>query len=149
MRLLSSTWYGNKNQTATSYSVYFDSTGNRKLLQSDLPFACYYSRIVKSLILQRSKSDSKALFIWIKKCLNPRKNSSSKVIAHWQYFYMGPQHKSVQYKWLALHLYRDVSHTDLMKMFPTLLPIVYIFLSLFVLRECVLMLITSITEAYF
>ena len=29
------------------------------------------------------------------------KNSSSKVIANWQYFYRGPQHKSVQYKKLA------------------------------------------------
>ena len=29
-----------------------DSTGNRKLLQSDLPFACYYSRIIKPLIPQ-------------------------------------------------------------------------------------------------
>ena len=26
---------------STSYPLYFDSTGNRKLLQSDLSFACY------------------------------------------------------------------------------------------------------------
>ena len=64
-----------------------------------LPFACYYSRIVQYFIPQRSKSDCKAfLLIWLEKCLNPHENSSSKVIAHWQYFYMGPQHKSVPYK---------------------------------------------------
>ena len=27
---------------STSYPLYFDSTGNRKLLQSDLSFACYW-----------------------------------------------------------------------------------------------------------
>ena len=53
--------------------------------------------------------------IWIKKCPNPHENSSSKVIAHWQYFYMGPQHKTVQYKWLASFLYRDYLHTDLLQ----------------------------------
>ena len=37
----------------------------------------------------------------------------------------------------------------LMKMFLALLPMVYIFLSLFVLLECVLMLMTSTTETYF
>ena len=49
--------------TYTSYSVYFDSTINRKLLQSDLPFACYYSRIVQYLILQRSKSGLQGLLV--------------------------------------------------------------------------------------
>ena len=89
---------------------------SRTLLQSDLPFICYYSRIVQYLILQRSKSDCKAfLLIWLEKCLNPHENSSSKVIAHWQYLYMGPQHKPIPYKWLALHLHRDVSHTDLLQ----------------------------------
>ena len=37
----------------------------------------------------------------------------------------------------------------LMELFLTLLPMVYIFLSLFVLLECVLMLMTSTTETYF
>ena len=37
----------------------------------------------------------------------------------------------------------------LMEMFLALLPMVYIFLSLFVLLECVLMLMTSTTETYF
>ena len=37
----------------------------------------------------------------------------------------------------------------LMEMFLDLLPMVYIFLSLFVLLECVLMLMTSTTETYF
>ena len=37
----------------------------------------------------------------------------------------------------------------LMEMFLTLLPMVYVFLSLFVLLECVLMLMTSTTETYF
>ena len=37
----------------------------------------------------------------------------------------------------------------LMEMFLAPLPMVYIFLSLFVLRECVLMLMTSTTETYF
>ena len=36
-----------------------------------------------------------------------------------------------------------------MEMFLALLPMVYIFLSLFVLRECILMLMTSTTETYF
>ena len=41
-----------------------------------------------------------------------------KSLAHWQYFYMGPQHKSVpyMYKWLALHLHRDVMHTNLLQL---------------------------------
>ena len=37
----------------------------------------------------------------------------------------------------------------LMEMFLAPLPIAYIFLSLFVLQECVRMLMTSITETYF
>ena len=37
----------------------------------------------------------------------------------------------------------------LMEMFLAPLPMVYIFLSLFVLQECVLMLMTSTTETYF
>ena len=37
----------------------------------------------------------------------------------------------------------------LMEMFLALLPMVYIFLSLFVLLECALMLMTSTTETYF
>ena len=36
-----------------------------------------------------------------------------------------------------------------MEMFLSRLPMVYIFLSLFVLLECVLMLMTSTTETYF
>ena len=42
-----------------------------------------------------------------------------------------------------------VNFPFLMEMFLALLPMVYIFLSLFVLLECVLMLRTSTTETYF
>ena len=42
-----------------------------------------------------------------------------------------------------------VNFPFLMEMFLPLLPMVYIFLSLFVLLECVLMLMTSTTENYF
>ena len=42
-----------------------------------------------------------------------------------------------------------VNFPFLMEMFPALLPMVYIFLSLFVLLEYVLMLMTSTTETYF
>ena len=42
-----------------------------------------------------------------------------------------------------------VNFLFLMEMFLALLPMVYIFLSLFVLLECVLMLMTSTTETYF
>ena len=42
-----------------------------------------------------------------------------------------------------------VNFPFLMEMFLAPLPMVYIFLSLFVLRECVLMLMTSTTETYF
>ena len=38
--LVLSSWYGNKDKPSTSYPLYFDSTANRKLLQSDLSFAC-------------------------------------------------------------------------------------------------------------
>ena len=80
---------------STSYPLYFDSTGNRKLLQSDLSF--------------RSKSDNKAfLLIRLKKYLNPHENSCSKVICilingnilH-ESSSAPQQHKSVQYKWFA------------------------------------------------
>ena len=40
------------------------------------------AQIVQSLIIERSKSDYKAfLLIWLKKCVNPHKNSRSKVIS--------------------------------------------------------------------
>ena len=42
-----------------------------------------------------------------------------------------------------------VNFPFLMEMFLALLPMVYVFLSLFVLLECVLMLRTSTTETYF
>ena len=80
-------------------------------------------RIVQSLILQRSKSDNKVfLLIRLKKCLNPHENSCSKVISilitgnilH-ESSSAPQQHKSVQYKWLALHLHRDVLHTDMLQ----------------------------------
>ena len=56
------------------------------------------------------------------KYLNPHENSCSKVIS---ILITGnilhgsssapQQHKSVQYKWFALHLLRDVSHTDMLQ----------------------------------
>ena len=45
--------------------------------------------------------------------------------------------------------FEKVIYPFLMEMFCALLPMVYIFLSLFVLLECVLMLMTSTTETYF
>ena len=42
-----------------------------------------------------------------------------------------------------------VNSPFLMEVFLALLPMVYIFLNLFVLLECVLMLMTSTTETYF
>ena len=80
-------------------------------------------RIVQSLILQRSKSDSKAfLLIRLQNCLNPHENSCSKVIStlitgnNLHESSSAPQqHESVQYKWLALHLHRDVSHTAMLQ----------------------------------
>ena len=80
-------------------------------------------RIVQFLIHQRSKSDNKAfLLIRLKKYLNPHGNSCSKVmtilitgnILH-ESSSAPQQHKSVQYKWLALHLHRDVSHTYMLQ----------------------------------
>ena len=70
-----------------------------------------------------SKSDNKAfLLIRLKKYLNPHENSCSKVI---RILITGnilhesssapQQHKSVQYKWFALYLHRDVSHTDMLQ----------------------------------
>ena len=70
-----------------------------------------------------SKSDNKAfLLIRLKKYLNPHENSCSKVISilvtgnslH-ESSSAPQQHKSVQYKWFALYLHRDVSHTDILQ----------------------------------
>ena len=86
-----------------------------EIVKSDLPSACYFCTIDQSLIIQRSISDSKAcLLIWLQKCQNPHENRSSKVIAHWQYFYMGPQHKSARYE-LFIIVSQDVLHTDLLQ----------------------------------
>ena len=94
---------------STSYPLYCDSTGNRKLLQSDLSFM--------------SKSDNKAfLLIRLKKYLNPHENSCSKVISilitgnslH-ESSCAPQQHKSVQYKWFALYVHRDVLHIDMLQ----------------------------------
>ena len=60
--------------------------------------------------------------IRLKKYLNPHKNSFSKVISilitgnslH-ESSSAPQQHKSVQYKWFALYLHRDVSHTDMLQ----------------------------------
>ena len=92
---------------STSYPLYFDSTGNRKLLHSDLSFACY-----------SVESSSKVKIGH----LNPHENSCSKVISilitgnslH-ESSSAPQQHKSVQYKWFALYLHRDVSHTDMLQ----------------------------------
>ena len=54
--------------------------------------------------------------------MNPHENSCSKVISilitgnslH-ESFSARQQHKSVQYKWFALYLHRDVSHTDMLQ----------------------------------
>ena len=51
-------------------------------------------------------------------------------------------------KWDDFNSEIVISHF-LMEMFLALFPMVYIFLSLFVLLECVLMLMTSTTETYF
>ena len=67
--------------------------------------------------------DNKAfLLIRLKKYLNPHENSCSKVISilitgnslH-ESSSAPQQHKSVQYKWFALFLHRDVSHTDMLQ----------------------------------
>ena len=62
------------------------------------------------------------LFIMLKKYLNPHENSCSKVISilitdnilH-ESSSAQQQHKSVQYKWFALYLHRDLSHTDMLQ----------------------------------
>ena len=74
-------------------------------------------------IQQRSKSDNKAfLLIGLKKYLNPPENSCSKVISilitgnilH-ESSSAPQQHKSVQYKWFALYLHRDVPHRAMLQ----------------------------------
>ena len=58
----------------------------------------------------------------LNKYLNPHENSCSKVISilttgnilH-ESSSAPRQHKSVQYKWFTLYLYRDVSHTDMLQ----------------------------------
>ena len=60
--------------------------------------------------------------IRLKKYLNPHGNSCSKVISilitgnilH-ESSSAPQQHKSIQYKWFALYLHRDVSHTDMLQ----------------------------------
>ena len=62
------------------------------------------------------------LLIRLKKYLNPHENSYSKVISilitgnslH-ESSSAPQQHKSVQYKWFALFLHQDVSHTDMLQ----------------------------------
>ena len=62
------------------------------------------------------------MLIQLKKYLNPHENSCSKVISilitgnilH-ESSSAPQQHKSVQYKWFALYLHRDVSHTDMLQ----------------------------------
>ena len=62
------------------------------------------------------------MLIRLKKYLNPHENSSSKVISilitanslH-ESSSAPQQHKSVQYKWFALYLHRDVLHTDMLQ----------------------------------
>ena len=62
------------------------------------------------------------MLIRLKKYLNPHENSCSKVISilitgnslH-ESSTAPQQHKSVQYKWFALYLNRDVSHTDMLQ----------------------------------
>ena len=49
----------------------------------------------------------------------------------------------------TIELYKILTSPFLMEMFLALLPMVYIYFSLFVLLECVLMLMTSTTENYF
>ena len=80
-------------------------------------------RIVQFLIHQRSKSDNKAfLLIRPKKYQNPHENRCSKVISKLisgnilhESSSAPQQHKSVQYKWFALYLHRDVSHTYMLQ----------------------------------
>ena len=60
---------------------------------------------------------------------------------HTHLLYRGNFHSTIQTIFEFRHF--------LMEMFLALLPMVYIFLSLFVLLECALMLMTSTTETYF
>ena len=62
------------------------------------------------------------MLIRLKEYLNPHENSCSKVISilitgnSLHESSSAPQeHKSVQYKWFALYLQRDVSHTDMLQ----------------------------------
>ena len=62
------------------------------------------------------------MLIRLKKYLNPHENSCSKVISKLitgnnlhESSSAPQQHKSVQYKWFALYLHRDVSHTDMLQ----------------------------------
>ena len=79
-------------------------------------------RIVQNLIHQRSKSDNKAFLLIRQKYLNPHEKSCSKVMSIlitgnilYESSSVPQQHKSVQYKWFALYLHRDVSHTDMLQ----------------------------------
>ena len=83
----------------------------------------YLSHAYRYNRLQRSKLDNKPfLLIRLKKFLNPHENSCSKVITilitgnilH-ESSTAPQQHKSVQYKWFALYLHRDVSHKDMLQ----------------------------------
>ena len=78
-----------------------------------------YGKYLVAYVLKRSKSDCLAfLLILLEKCLNPHEKSRSKLltdnILHGR---SSPpqQHKSIKYKWLALHLNRDVSQIDLLQ----------------------------------
>ena len=79
--------------------------------------------LIGRIVFKGQKSDNKAfLLIRLKKCLNPHENSCSKVISivttgnilH-ESSSVPQQHKLVQYKWFALYLHRDVSHTDMLQ----------------------------------
>ena len=101
---------------STSYPLYCDSRAIENCYN-----LIYLSHA--TTCLQRSKSDNKAfLLIRLKKYLNPHENSCSKVISilitgnslH-ESSSAPQQYKSVQYKWFALYLHRDVSHTDMLQ----------------------------------
>ena len=62
------------------------------------------------------------MLIWLKNYPNPFENNCSKVISilitgsiSHQSSLAQHQHKSVQYKWFALYLHQDVSHTDMLQ----------------------------------
>ena len=66
--------------------------------------------------------DSRLSIATAKKYLNPHENSCSKVISilitgniYHESSSAPQQHKSVQYKWFALYLHWDVSHTDMLQ----------------------------------